>query len=320
VKRALVIGVGGFLGSHLARRLLTDGWQVVGLVRDPEALHVRARLHDVFGDLHLVVGSAVNEDLLAEHVKDADVVFPLAGHSGATRSLAEPVEDAIANAAGQLALLEALRHNNRDARTLFPGSRLQYGRVDVLPVPETHPQEPTSVYGLHKMVGERYHLMYHELYGLQTCSLRISNPYGPGQDRPDHAFGVVGTFMATAARSDTIRLYGGGHQLRDYIYVDDLIDLMLLAVCHPSATGRSFNASGPRAVPLREMATSVIDTLGRGGIADVAWPQADRAVETGDYVGDVAAARSELGWFPKTDLRDGLSVTWASFAPVLAAT
>src|SRR5205823_6491631 len=119
---------------------------------------------------------------------------------------------------------------------------------------EDHPQQPTSVYALHKMLGEQYHLLYAERHGIRTCCLRISNPYGPAQDRPDQAFGVVGTFLARAARGDDIAVFGGGRQRREYVYVDDLVDLFVLAVTHPAAPGQVFNAGGPAVTTVREMA------------------------------------------------------------------
>jgi UDP-glucose 4-epimerase len=315
--KAVVLGAAGFLGSHLTRRLVADGWDVVAVVADHEDPQVGARLGHALAEVRLVEGDAFDEALLAAVLPGADAVFPFAGHSGAARSLAAPLDDVQANAVGQLAVLEGLRRWSPVARTVFPGSRLQYGRVMVLPVPEEHPQEPTSLYGLHKMVGERYHLLYHRLYGLPTSVLRISIPYGPHQDRSDRAFGVVGTFLATAADGGSIRLYGGGTQLRDYLYVDDLVELILLAVTHPAAVGEVFNASGPRATSVRDMAEAVVSTVGAGAVRAVSWPEADAAVETGDYVGDWRKAERMLGWRPTTELAEGLAATWEALVPEL---
>lgn len=318
-RRAVVLGAGGFLGSHLCRRLVSQGWDVTGLVRDADAPHVTRRLSDLTGDLRLVQGGAGDEAVLAELLPGTDAVFPLAGRSGATRSMSAPLLDLAANGAAQLTLLEALRQHAPEARTVFPGSRLQYGRVLELPVHEATPVAPLSVYGVHKALGESYHLLYARVYGIRTCSLRISNPYGPGQDRPDAAFGVVGTFLATAAEGRTISLYGGGHQLRDYVYVEDLCDLLELAVTAPAAVGEVFNAGGPEGTSLREMAAAVVDVVGRGRLQDVPWPAEAQAIETGDYVSDVSKVARALGWRPTTSLRDGLTATWNELQPVLRA-
>lgn len=317
-RSALVLGAGGFLGSHLCRYLLEQGWSVTGLARDVTAPHAVARLRGIADDLRLVEGGAGDEAVLGDLLPSTDAVFPLAGRSGAARSMDAPLLDLASNGASQLALLEAVRRHAPHARTVFPGSRLQYGRVRAVPVREDAPVAPVSVYGVHKALGESYHLLYARVYGVQTCSLRISNPYGPGQDRPDEAFGVVGTFLATAARGGTISLYGGGHQLRDYVYVRDLCALLELAVTHPAAVGEVFNAGGPRPVRLRDMAEAVVDVVGSGNLADVPWPAQAEAIETGSYVSDLGKVAGILGWRPTTELEQGLRATWSELEPTLA--
>lgn len=316
--RALVLGAGGFLGSHLCRGLLARGWQVTGVVRDPDALHVARRLADLPARMRLVTGDVADTSLLERETDGVDAVFPFAGRSGAARSVEDPFPDLTGNATPQLALLETLRRTGRRARVVFPGSRLQYGRAQQLPVDEEHPREPTSVYGVHKLLGEHYHRLYHDLHGIPTTCLRISNPYGPHQDRADAAFGVVGTFLATAAAGDDLRLFGGGHQLRDYLYVEDLVDLCIRAAVTPAAVGRVYNAGGDRATSLREMAETVVATVGRGGLREVPWPPTEAQVETGDYVTDISRAREELGWRPRVPLDEGLAVTWSALQPLLS--
>jgi UDP-glucose 4-epimerase len=315
--RGLVLGTGGFLGSHLSRRLLSEDWEVTGVVRDLGDEQVRRRLGTALDELTLVAGDAGDRELLESLVPDSDAIFPFAGVSGATSSLDRPLTDLHANVAAQVALLEVLRHDRDPARVVFPGSRLQYGRVRQLPVSEETPMLPSSPYGVSKLAAEQYHLLYHELHGVPTTSLRISNPYGPYQDRPDRAFGVVGTFMAMAARDETIPLFGGGAQLRDYVYVDDVVDAMMLAATDPVAIGRVYNVGGNRPVMLREMAKLVVETVGRGRARHAPWDAAAARVETGDYVSDLSRASRELGWAPTCDLADGLAATWAELEPQL---
>lgn len=310
--RALVLGAAGFLGSHLCRRLVTDGWHVTGLVRDKHAPQVLRRLGPWLGAIDLVSGDARDPFLLRSLVEGVDAVFPFAGESGAPRSVSNPLADARGNVLPHLELLEALRARNPAAISVFPGSRLQYGRVDHIPVDESTAQHPASIYGLHKQVAEGYYRLYHELHGLPTVRLRISNPYGPHQERADCAFGVVGTFLAAAANDETIRLYGGGTQLRDFVYVDDVLDLVVRCLQSSAAIGRVFNVGGPAASSLREMADFVVDVVGRGRIVEVPWPELDLLVETGDYVTDSSLATELLGWRPETGLREGIARCWAS--------
>ena len=319
MKRALLLGAGGFLASHLSRRLLRDGWDVTGVVLDPTAPHVLQRLGETASEIRIVAGDAGDRTLLEQLVPAADAIFPFAGVSGAADSVDRPLADLRANVEGQLTLLEVVRQGAHPARIVFPGSRLQYGRVRRLPVDEDTPLAPCSPYGVSKLAAEQYHLLYHEVHGVATTCLRISNPYGPFQDRVDRAFGVVGTFMAMAARNEPIPLYGGGAQLRDYVYVDDLIAAVMLAVADPVAVGRVYNVGGPRPVMLREMAELVVETVGRGRVEHAPWEPVAARVETGDYVSDISRIGRELGWAPRCELRDGLAATWEALDPRLYA-
>lgn len=312
-RRAVVLGAGGFIGSHLTHRLLADGWGVTGVVRSASAPHVVDRLRHIRHDVELVEGDARDAEVLTTVVDAADVVYALAGHSGAAHSIEVPLRDLDENARAQLTLLEVLRRQSREVRAVFPGSRLEYGRPQHLPITESHPLMPTSVYGIHKMTAEHYYRIYHELFGLQTCRLRISNPYGPRQSRDDRAFGIIGTFFAAVTAGEPIRLYGGGTSLREFIYIDDLIDALLLAGSHTDAVGKVFNVSGNEPMTLRQAAAQVIEVVGRGTIVDVPWPELDAAVETGSYVGSTTAIES-LGWRARTSMHEGLARTWSTLS------
>jgi nucleoside-diphosphate-sugar epimerase len=314
-----VLGAGGFIGSHLCRHLLHEGWAVTGVVRNLDDSHVSRRLEAIAEDIRIVVGDAADAALLERLVVDADAVFPFAGASGAAQSMQAPMGDLDANGRGQLVVLEAVRRFRPDARVVFPGSRLQYGRCELLPVEEDHPQLPTSIYGIHKLLGEQYHRLYARTYGLSTTVLRISIPYGPHQDRPGGKYGVVGTFLSQAARGEPIPLYGGGEQVRDYLFIDDLTRLIELAATHPAAIGEVFNASGMSVTSLRAMAETVVQVVGSGSVVDVPWPDVEAAVETGHYVGSFAKAMQTLDWYPGVPLEEGLRQTWAAFRTHLAS-
>jgi UDP-glucose 4-epimerase len=317
-RRGLVLGAGGFIGSHMCRRLVESGWDVTGVVREPGDATTARRLAPVAGDIRIVAGDATDPDLLATLVPAADAVFPFAGRSGAATSMRTPERDLDANGRGQLVVLEAIRLFHPEARVVFAGSRLQYGRVEALPVTEEHPQLPTSIYGIHKLLGEQYHRLYARIHGLATTVLRISNPYGPMQDRPGEEYGVVGNFLARAARGEAITVYGGGGQLRDYLFIDDLTSLIERAATHPAGVGEVFNASGITATPLRRMAEAVVQIVGNGSVVDVEWPADAASVETGDYFGSWAKAEQLLGWRPSVPLKAGLERTWLEFRSHLA--
>lgn len=320
MKSAVVLGAGGFLGSHLCRHLVQGGWEVTGVVRDAGDGQVGSRLAPVAADMRLVSGDATRADVIAPLIATADAVFPFAGRSGAADSMLTPEADLDANGHGQLVVLELVRTLRPEARVVFPGSRLQYGRPRSVPVTEDQPQQPTSIYGIHKLLGEQYHQLYARAYGLATTVLRISNPYGPHQDRRGGRYGIVGNFLARAAKGEALPVFGGGSQLRDFLYVNDLTELLELAATHPAAVGQVFNASGPSGTTLREMADTVVKVVGSGTVVDVEWPDDAASVETGDYVGSYNKAARVLGWTPAIGLEEGLRRTWAEFGAELAET
>ena len=306
---AFVLGAGGFLGSHLCRRLTADGWEVAGLVRDPDAPYAVQRLGALAGGVRIVVGDASDDALVRREVATADAVFPLTGRSGAVSSMADPTADLRANVEVQLQILEAVRTENPAARVVFAGSRLQFGRVDRLPAGEDAPKRPMSVYGVHKQMADDYHRFYAEAHGIATTRLRITNAYGPLQFRPNCGFGLVGIFLDRALRNDEILLYGGGPQLRHPVYVDDITDAVVRAVTTPGAAGRAYNIGGPRSVSVRELAETIVGVVGSGVIREAPWPKSESSVETGDFVADITRARRELGWQPNVDLLDGIEAT-----------
>ena len=279
----LVTGPRGFIGSHLGARLTNLG----------------ARLTPFEADIR-------DEAAIREAVIGQKVIFHLAGRSGAVASNLQPLEDLEVNCKGLLNLLEACRLHNPEARIVFASSRLVYGPPQQLPVTEAHPTRPTSIYGLHKLTSEHYLRMYHELYGIPAVSLRITNPYGPVYNLKNRSYGVLNIFMQLALSNATIKLYGQGSQLRDFIYIDDLVEAFLVVGQGPKMDGDIFNVCGDEAVSLREAAEIIVSEVGRGKIEHVPWPPDTKRVETGDFLADISKIKRMTGWQPRTKFRKGI--------------
>ena len=279
----LITGPRGFIGSHLGARLTNLG----------------ARLTPFEADIR-------DEAAVCEAVIGQKVIFHLAGRSGAVASNLQPLEDLEVNCKGLLNLLEACRLHNPEARIVFASSRLVYGPPQQLPVTEAHPTRPTSIYGLHKLTSEHYLRMYHELYGISTVSLRITNPYGPVYNLKNRSYGVLNIFMQLALSNATIKLYGQGSQLRDFIYIEDLIEAFLVVGQSPTMSGDVFNVCGDEAVSLREAAEIIVSEVGRGNIEHVPWPPDTERVETGDFLADISKIKRVTGWQPRTEFREGI--------------
>jgi UDP-glucose 4-epimerase len=310
--RCVVFGGAGFLGSHIVDELLSCGADVVAFdLREPRK-GAGARGDGgaaAGGELSAVVGDMVDPAAVARAIAGADHIFAFAGGSGAVRSLADPIGDLRTGCEAQLVLLEAMRRVAPGASVVFSGSRLEYGIVTTVPVREDHPLRGTSPYALHKIACDGYHHIYADAHGLHTLVLRISNPYGshvPG-DPARVGYGVVNAFVDRAIAGETIPLYGGGGQLRDLVFVDDVVRAVLLASLVDGAWGSAINVGSGVGVSLRDVAEAVVAEVGDGAVdMDAAWPVDAAAVETGDFYFDITRARDVLGWAPQVGLEEGI--------------
>ena len=248
---------------------------------------------------------------MAKAVAGQQIVFNLAGESGAVRSMEDPWTDLDVNCMGNLSLLEALRTANRDARLVFVGSRLQYGKQDAQPVNEDQEPEPLCLHAIHKLTVERYLKLYATLYGVQYTIARVTNPYGPGQPESRTAYGIVNRLIHLALAGKPLTVYGDGAQRRDYIYVDDLVSALMTLAASPVSVGRAYNVGSGTGTRLVDMARTIIEIAGSGRVEHVDWPALAGQVETGDFIADITRIEGELGWRPTIGLRDGLERTVA---------
>jgi nucleoside-diphosphate-sugar epimerase len=181
-----------------------------------------------------------------------------------------------------------------------------------VPVDETHPLEPVDVNGIHKLAAEKYYALYHAVHGIRSVSLRLTNTYGPRMDLANDGKGFVGVFVRIALQGGLIRVFGDGSQRRDFDYVDDVVDALLLAGASARVDGGAFNLGHPRAYSLLEF----VETLHRHASFThrvVPFPPELRAIDIGDYVGDFSRFRELTGWTPRVDLDEGLARTLEHF-------
>jgi nucleoside-diphosphate-sugar epimerase len=311
-KKVLVTGGLGFIGINTCLRLLELGADVTALDNFiPPDLTGRIDLGR--SRLRIAVADIRDEEKLERVALDQQVIFNLAGKSGAVDSNRAPLNDLEINCRGQLNLLEACRAFNPGVTIVFPSSRLVYGKPRYLPVDESHQLAPESIYAVHKLAVENYHLIYGRIYGLKTTVLRISNPYGPMQSGESRAYGIANRFIQAAVAGKAITLFGDGGQRRDYLFIDDLVDAFLRAGFAETARGRIYNIGDSRSVSVLELAEMAVAAAGAGEIRRVPWPEEYRVIETGDYQSDSNRARRDLGWKPFTEIRDGIDRTVAFY-------
>ena len=308
--RSLVIGGLGFIGVNLTDRLIATGHQVTVVTPNRARHEARAAAFAARG-VHIVEGDLRDRDAMARAVAGQQLVFNLAGESGAVRSMEDPWTDLDVNCMGNLSLLEALRTVNRDARLVFVGSRLQYGKQTEQPVGEEQTPDPLCLHAIHKLTVERYLRLYGTLYGLKYTIARVTNPYGSGQPEGRTAYGVVNRLIHLALADRPLTIYGDGAQQRDYIYVDDLVSALVALAVSPVSDGHAYNVGSGTGTRLIDVARSIIESAGGGRIESVPWPELAGQIETGDFIADISRIERDLGWRPTVSLQDGLARTVA---------
>ena len=294
--RALVTGGAGFIGSHVVDALLARGDEVhvlddlsKGL---PENVAAGAVLH---------VADIREPDEIVD-IARPDVVLHLAAQADVRVSVDRPDFDADVNVIGTVRMLEAARRHG--AKLVFTSSGgAAYGECEG-PAPETAPLRPLAPYGTSKVCGEEYLATYNRLYGTSHVSLRLGNVFGPRQS-PHGEAGVVSIFMGLLHEGGTPRIFGDGSQTRDYVFVGDVADALLLAL---NRDGGAFNIGTGEEISVLELYRAIEAAT---GIAREPQLAPARLGELQRSVLDPSLAARELGWRPAHSLAEGLAATWA---------
>jgi UDP-glucose 4-epimerase len=305
-KRVLITGGLGFIGSNLARRLVTLGARVTIL---------DSLLPDYGGDLFNIEGIEdqvrVNiSDVRDFHslqylVQDQLYLFNLAGQTSHMDSMTDPLTDLEINCRAQLSILETCRKVNPTVKVVFASTRQMYGKPDYLPVDEAHLLRPVDVNGINKMAGEWYHILYNNVFDIPACALRLTNTYGPRMRVKDARQTFLGVWIRLVLEGRPFDVWDGP-QRRDFTYVDDAVDAILLAAASSQANGQIYNLGGDCVITLRDLAELLVEVNGGGEFTVRAYPSDRKRIDIGDYYADFGRIRTTLGWEPRIGLRDGL--------------
>lgn len=319
-RRVLITGGLGFLGLNIVPALLAAGAAVRILNRTVNPVSLGWLRERIAGGASVEVqpGDIADSRRLPQWLDGIDAIVNLAAESGAVKSLENAERDMQVNIAGQLRLLDAVRAARPQPRVVFISSRLVYGITGSAPVAEDRPPHPTSLYGLHKLTVEHYYRIYHQQHGVRYVILRLTNPYGPFQLPERSDYGIVNSFVMTALRGGTLRLFGGGVQLRDYVHAEDVAAAVVTALHRDEALGQVFNVGSGRPTSFGDAARLIVELAGSGEVRDAAWPEEFHKVETGDFVCDIDKIRRVLGWRPSLALDEGLARTVAAYRSLLA--
>jgi UDP-glucose 4-epimerase len=243
---------------------------------------------------------------MSQLIRDQDYLFNLAGQTSHLDSMTDPFTDLDINATAQLSILEAARKLNPGVRIVFASTRQIYGKPQYLPVDEKHPVVPVDINGIHKLAGENYHLLYHRVYGIPSSCLRLTNTYGPGMRVKDARQTFLGIWLKLVLSGQPIKVFGDGEQLRDFNYVDDVVEALLLAASRDAAIGQVMNLGSDEVINLKDLAQMLVAENKSGAWELVPFPPERKSIDIGDYYGDSTRARELLGWLPTVRLQEGL--------------
>jgi UDP-glucose 4-epimerase len=313
-KEVLVTGGLGFIGSNLSIELVRAGAHVT--IVDNMLPRQGGNLFNIkdIEDKVKVNFSDVRNELSMNHlVKGKDYIFHLAGQVNHVDSMRNPVQDLDINCRGTLVLLEALRHHNRTARVIFAGTRGEYGSSVKLPVDEDHPTNPMGIYAVTNLTAEKMVLVYDDIFGIKGACLRITNTYGPRHHMAHDEYGVFNWFIRKAIDNEDVPVFGDGRILRDFLYVEDLVECMLRMTDVDAAYGKVFNVGTGVPVSFIDLAKKIVEIAGTGKAIFTEFTQERKEVEPGDYYADISLIKRITGWAPLITLGEGIERTVAFY-------
>ncbi len=310
-KQILITGGLGFIGSNLANRLIDYGANIVLHTRTTSKMR---NIKDISAKVSIVKGSINDQNQMAELVKPVDYIFHLAAQTSNIVSMESPLQDLKTNAEGTLTLLESCRYNNSNSSIVSVGSVTEVGKPLRLPVDESHPDTPLSIYDANKIACEKYLNIYHRAYGLRTTFLRLATIFGERQSVKSTKVGIINYFIAKAMKGENIKIFGDGNYLRDYVYIQDLVDALLLSASADNTAGESFvlaTGTGTRFVDMVETIISTVNEITGVQVCKehVPWPKEWEQIDVGSFVGAPEKLKKATGWYPRNSFKEGIRKT-----------
>jgi UDP-glucose 4-epimerase len=306
----LITGGAGFIGSALARKLVCLGANVT--IADsliPEYGGNIYNLHGIKNSVTLNVTDVRDPHAMAYLIKGQHYLFNMAGQTSHVDSMNDPLTDLNINSASQLSILEACKLFNRDVKIVFASTRQIYGKPDYLPVDERHSIKPVDVNGINKLSGESFHLLYNNIFGIRSCVLRLTNTFGPGMRVKDSRQTFLGIWIRNIIENKPIKIFGDGLQIRDFNFVDDVVQAFLVAAASSTADGQIYNLGAPDHINLSDLASKLVALNGSGEMQIVPFPPDRKVIDIGDYYSDFSKIRKDLGWVPQVPLNEALLTT-----------
>ncbi|HEU0122466.1 MAG TPA: NAD-dependent epimerase/dehydratase family protein [Bryobacteraceae bacterium] len=312
-KRILVTGGLGFIGSNLSVRLAQEGADVT--ILDSSVRGCGANVHNLAPFWRQI--RVIDDDIgaISQHfdtLRGTEIVFNMAGEISHINSMRDPVRDLELNTTAQLRFLLGLKDLCPGVRVVYASTRQVYGVPQFLPITEAHPTNPIDFNGIHKHAAASYHRLLHARGEIDASILRLTNVYGPRMALNVPEQGVLGHFFRRALLGEDLEVFGDGQQLRDPVYVDDIVEACLLAGQAKGLPATTMNVGGKDALSLEEMARTLA-AEGGGEVRFRPFPEGHKAIDIGSFSTDNSFIRNTLGWEPRVSFRDGAKRTLAYY-------
>lgn len=307
-KRVSITGGAGFIGSAIARRLANLCEVTIVDSLTPEFGGNLKNLEEVKSLVKIKIADIRDKTTVEDLVKNTDIIFNMAGQTSHMDSMKEPFIDLEINTHAQLLILEAMRMYNPKAKIIFASTRQIYGRPNYLPVDENHPISPVDVNSINKNAGEQYHLLYNDVYGIRSSILRLTNTYGPGMRIKDSRQTFIGIWIQNMMKNKTLEVWGGD-QIRDFNYVDDVVNAFLSVAMSNDSDGQIFNLGSKEFISLYQLANLLISVNGSGNLEIKDFPKERKKIDIGNVYSDYSKINNSLSWEPTVNLETGIKLT-----------
>ena len=301
--RFLVAGGAGFIGSHIVDRLLKEDMEVIVLDNLYTGTLENISKHKSNRKFRFIRGDVRNGDLVKRAIKNVDVVFNEAAIVGIPRSIEDPVLANDVNVGGTLTLLKASLEAGVK-RYVQASSASVYGNTNMLPIKETSGPNPISPYAVAELAAENYARVFYSAYGLETVCLRYFNVFGPRQDYSIYS-GVIPIFLNQLLRGERPTIYGDGKQTRDFVYVEDVVEVNMLALTTQEATGEVFNIATGLPSSICEVLKSLQEKTGTKNLKPLY--KRTRSGDIRHSYASIEKAKKFLKYEPNHDLERGLT-------------
>ena len=301
-----VIGASGYIGSKLVNKLTDSGCNVIRSSRRDTIMN---------DDSEFVMAELDSLDFWLNIVEKSDVIIHLAGNTSINVANDNPALDLNSSVVPIYRLIEACKILRKRPRVVFASTVTAYGFTDNLPVSEATDENPESFYDLHKFFVERQLVLATKLNICDGVSLRLANVYGPSSANSSaNDRGILNKIIGLALAGDIVSLYGGGNYIRDYIYIDDVVDAFILASISSKSAGEVFNVGSGVGTSVRDAFNAVTQEVYRQTnkiieMKDMPWPENSPKIDMRNFTASIKKAHTCLGWSPKVSLQTGIATT-----------